>query len=158
MVAGLLRHRLAHAHPHRTLHLAFDCQTVQGLTAIVCHPHFVDRHLTGLLVYGHLDDLSRVAVAHGAADGRSTVLLAAVGLRNGGVGAGYGDRAAIIECLHHDLLEGEALVLSAGSIELAQTLDVAWRCVQPACRGSHEQTLELIGRIDGGIAHDERDT
>src|SRR5215471_2621394 len=122
VVAGLLRHRLAHAHPNRTLDLAFDCQAVEGLAAIVCHPHFVDRYLTGLIVHGHFDDLSRVAVAHGAADGCPAVLLAAVGLRDGGVGPGYGDRAALFECLTHDLLEGEALVLSTGAIELTQTL------------------------------------
>ena len=42
VVGGLLAHRLAHAHPDRALHLAFDREPVERLAAVVRDPHLVD--------------------------------------------------------------------------------------------------------------------
>ena len=99
VVAGLLAHRLAHAHPHRALHLALDREAVERLAAIVRHPDLVDGDHAGLLVDAHLDHLRRVAVAHGAADRGAAIFLAAVRFRNGRIGAGDGDGAAVLERL-----------------------------------------------------------
>ena len=157
MVADLLAHGLAHAHPHRALHLAFDGQPVQRLAAVVRHPHLVDGDLAGLLVDGHFHHLRGVAVAHGAADGRAAILLAAVQFRDGRVVAGDGDGAVVLQRLGHHLLEGQALVLRARAIDLAQAFDIAGRRVELA-RGSRDhQRLELVGRIDGRVADQERD-
>ena len=78
MIGGFFAHRLAHAHPHRALHLALDREPVERLAAVVRHPDLVDRDHAGLLVDAHLDDLRRVAVAHGAADRGAAIFLAAV--------------------------------------------------------------------------------
>ena len=56
-------------------------QPVERLAAVVRHPHLVDADLAGLLVDGHLHHLGGVAVAHGAADGRAAIFLAAVRFR-----------------------------------------------------------------------------
>ena len=50
VVGGLLAHGLAHAHPHRALHLAFDGEPVERLAAVVRDPHLVDGDHAGLLV------------------------------------------------------------------------------------------------------------
>ena len=106
-------------------------------------PDLVDGDDAGLLVDGDLDHLRRIAVAHGAADGRAAIFLAAVRFRDSGVVAGDGDGAGIFQRLHHDLLEGRALVLRAGAIDLAQALDIFRPGVELARRGGGEHALRL---------------
>ena len=50
VIGGLLAHRLAHAHPDRALHLAFDGEPVERLAAIMRDPDLVDGDDAGLLV------------------------------------------------------------------------------------------------------------
>ena len=132
VIGGLLAHGLAHAHPHRALHLALDGEAVERLAAVVRDPHLVDRDHAGVLVDAHLDHLRGIAVAHGAADGGAAIFLAAVRFRDGRIVAGDGDGAGVLERLGHHLLEGQALVLRAGAIELAQALDLL-RARRRAC-------------------------
>src|SRR6185503_8200972 len=68
-IGGFLAHRLAHAHPDRALHLAFDGEAVERLAAVMRDPDLVDGDDAGLLVDRDFDHLRRVGVAHGAADG-----------------------------------------------------------------------------------------
>ena len=109
----------------------------------------------GLLVDRDLDHLRRIAVAHGAADGGAAILLAAVRVRDGGVVAGHRDGAGILERLGHDLLEGGALVLRAGAIELAQALDVLGPRFELARRRRDQHALEVLRRVDRRIADHE---
>src|SRR5262245_16108953 len=157
VVAGLLAHRLAHPHPHRALHLAFHREAVERLAAVVRHPHLVDRDDAGLLVDAHLDDLRRVAVAHGAADRGAAIFPAALGFGNGGIVPRHRDGAGVLQGLGHHLVEGEALVLGAGAIELAQTLDIIGVGFELARGGCYQQPLQVLRRLDRRIADHEGD-
>ena len=53
----ITRHRLTHAHPHRTLDLAFDRQAIERPAAIMGDPDVVDRNHAGLFVDSNLDHL-----------------------------------------------------------------------------------------------------
>src|SRR5438105_3168020 len=124
VISGLLAHGLAHAHPYRALHLALDRQAVERLAAVVRDPHLVDADHAGVLVDADFHHLRGIAVAHGAADGGAAIFFAAVRFRNRRVVAGHGYGAAVLERLGHDLVEGQPLVLGAGAIKLAETLDL----------------------------------
>src|SRR6202030_2997315 len=120
-------------------------------------PDLVDGDDAGLLVDAHLDHLGRIAVAHGAADGRAAIFLAAVGFWNGRVIAGDGDGAGVFERLGDDLVEGEALVLRAGAIELAQAFDLARLGFELSRGGGDQHGFEILRGVDGGIADHEGD-
>src|SRR5262249_6523298 len=74
----------------------------------------------GVPVDADFHHLCGVAVAHGAADGGAAIFLAAVRLRQRRVVAGHRDGAGVLERLGHHLVEGQALVLRARAIKLAQ--------------------------------------
>src|SRR6185369_13093836 len=76
VVLRLFAHRLAHAHPDRALHLAFDGQRVDGTTAIMRNPDLLDPDVAGFLVDFDLDDLRAVAEARRRADGGAAELAA----------------------------------------------------------------------------------
>src|SRR5262249_17332826 len=157
VVGRLLAHGLAHAHPDRTLDLAFDGESVERLAAIMRDPDLVHGDDAGLLVDTHFDDLRRIAVTHGAADRRAAIFLAAVRLWNRRVVAGDGDGAGIFERFGDDFVEGQPLVLRAGAIEFAETFDLAWLGVELA-RGRRDQDrLEVPRRLDRGITDHESD-
>ena len=48
MIGRLLAHRLAHAHPHRALHLSFHRETVERLAAVMRDPDVAHLHEAGL--------------------------------------------------------------------------------------------------------------
>src|SRR5262249_13716846 len=123
VIAGLLAHRLAHAHPDRALHLALDRQPVQSLAAVMRDPDLIDVDHARLLVDAYFDHLGRVTVAHGAANRGAAIFLATVRFRDGRVITGDGDGAGILQRLDDDFIEREALVLCAGTVEFAQALD-----------------------------------
>src|SRR5262249_56986313 len=68
VISGLLAHGLAHAHPHRALHLALDGEAVERLAAVLRDPHLVPVDPPGVPVAPALPPLRRVALAPGAAD------------------------------------------------------------------------------------------
>ena len=157
VIGGFFAHRLAHAHPHRALHLAFDREPVERLAAVMRDPDLVDGDDAGLLVDAHLDHLRRIGIAHGAADGGAAIFLAAVRFRDGRVVAGDGDGAGILQRLGHHLVEGRALVLRAGAIDLAQAFDVLRPRLQLAGGGVDQHALEIARGIERGIADHESD-
>ena len=77
VVLCFLAQRLAHAHPDRTLHLAFDRQRVDGAAAIVRYPDLDHLHRTGVFIHFDFDDLCRVRIA-GARSHSGTTELAAL--------------------------------------------------------------------------------
>ena len=158
VVADLLAHRLAHAHPDRALHLALDGQPVERLAAVVRHPDLVDGDHAGLLVDRHLDHLRRIAVAHGAADGRAAIFLAAVRFRDGRVVAGDGDGAGVLQRLDHDLLEGER-PCPARRRDRPRPGIRCPRAAPRACarRRRPARALSLLRRVDRRIADHEGD-
>ena len=155
MIGGLLAHGLAHAHPYRALHLAFHREPVERLAAVMRHPDLVDADDAGILIDADLDHLRRIAVAHGAADRGAAIFFAAVGLRNGGIVAGHRDGTGVPERLGHHLVEGQALVLRAGAIDLAQAFDLVRLGFELARRGSNQHALEILRRVDRSIADHE---
>src|SRR5262249_26524942 len=68
VIPGFLAHRLAHAHPYRSLHLALDREPIDRPAAVVRDPHLVDVDHAGFLVHADFDHLSGITVAHAAAD------------------------------------------------------------------------------------------
>src|SRR5262245_25827280 len=155
VIGGLLAHGLAHAHPHRALHLALDGEAVERLAAVVRDPHLVDGDHAGVLVDADFHHLRGVAVAHGAADGGAAIFLAAVRLRDGRVVAGHRDGAGVLERLGHHLVEGQALVLRARAIKLAQAFDLLGLGLELARGRRHQHALEILRRVDGGVADHE---
>src|SRR5260221_2818758 len=155
VIGGLLAHGLAHAHPHRTLHLALDGEAVECLAAVVRDPHLVDVDHAGVLIDADFHHLRGVAVAHGAADGGAAIFLAAVRLRQRRVVARHRDGAGVLERLGHHLVEVQSLLLRAGAIKLAQALDLFGLGLQLARGRRYQHALEILRRVDGGIADHE---
>src|SRR5215475_3749808 len=83
VIGGFLAHGLAHAHPDRALHLAFNSQPIERLAAVMRDPDFVDSDDPGFLIDTDFHHLRRVAVTHGATNGRAAIFLATVRFRNG---------------------------------------------------------------------------
>src|SRR5262249_35966583 len=122
VIAGLLAHRLAQAHPDRALHLALDGEPVERLAAVVRDPHLLARDGAGLLIDAYFHYLRRIAVAHCAADRGAAIFPAAVRFRDSRIVAGHRDRAAVLERLGHDFIERQPPVLRAGAVDFAQAL------------------------------------
>src|SRR5262249_61605361 len=69
----------------------------------------------------------------------------------------HGNRAAVFERLGDDLVEAEPLVLRAGPVKVAQALDLIGPSLELARGCLHEYALEILRRVDGGIADHEGD-
>ena len=156
MIARLLAHGLAHAHPHGALHLAFHGQAIERLAAVVRHPDLVHIHDAGVLVHAHFHHLRRIAVAHGAADGGAAIFPAAVRFRDGGIVSGHRNGAGVLERLGDHFAERQPHVLGAGAIDFTEALDLFRLGLQLARRRRDEHALEIVRRLDGGIADHER--
>src|SRR5262249_52048902 len=148
-------HGLTHAHPDRTLDLAFDREPIERLAAIVRDPDLVDGDDAGLLVDADFNDLGRIAVAHRAADRRPTIFLTAVGLWDRRIIAGRREGAGVFKRLGDDFIEGQPLVLRAGAVELAEAFDLARFGVELARRRRDQDRFEVLRRLDGGITDHE---
>src|SRR6516225_3738548 len=98
----LLAERLPHAHPHRALNLSLHCQRVDRVATIESSPHVIDANRARRLVDCDFNNLSCVAEAHGRSN-RSTLVLAALGVRWAGEGPFHLDRAAADKGFFHHL-------------------------------------------------------
>jgi hypothetical protein len=117
LVARLLAQALAHAHPDRALHLAFDAQRVDGETAIERGPDLVHgdlRPVSGSTLTS--TDLRGIGETHGGADGAAAVL-AALEFDRAGEGALDVQRAGIHQRLGGGVAEADGAVRIAGDVE-----------------------------------------
>ncbi len=156
VVLGGFRERLAHAHPHAALRLAFDGQWIERAPHVDRHPHLVRRDLAAQFVDRGLDHLRRVAEAHGGADGAAADLLVALEFDRAGVGAFDRDGARVDHRRAHRLDPAQAgLFAVAREEDLVAHLDVLRHHLEPAGHRLHQQRLQFQRRGDRRAADHE---
>ena len=114
-------------------------------------PDLLDRDLAGLGIDFDLADQRRVGERHGPADRGTAVFPPAPGVRDGIEGTLDGERASAFERRHHRLFPGQALILGAGAIGLAQAFDVLGPDLELFRRRRDQHRLQVLGRIDRGV-------
>jgi len=155
LVGSLLGQRLAHAHPHRALDLAFDRHRVDREAAVECGPHLLDGDRAELLIDADLHHLCRVGKAHRRAH-RAAALLAALELGRAGEDALGGDRAGAFERFLDDVGECDmAIGLAARAGGLAEPLELGVVDAEPARGGGDEEGLEVLCCLCRGVADHE---
>ncbi len=126
------------------------------MTAVERRPHFVDGDRAGRFVDAHLDDLRRVAEAHGRADSTASVLAA---LRLGWTGecSRCRDRTPVDQRQFHHLLKGKRCLLATHDTEhAAGAFNILRACRQFARCDLDQECSQSIRGIDRRIADLER--
>ena len=120
-------------------------------------PDLVDCDCSGVRINSNLNDLCSVAEGHGAADGGAPIFSTAPGFRDSVIVSLDCNSAFAFQGGGYHLVEGQTLVLLAAAINFTQTFYILRRNFQLAGGGLYQFSLEILSRVDGGIAHHKGD-